>query len=69
MLPGYCVEVYAAALIAGAISRCMRLEIAASSVGCSSADEMRSTWSLKVWPGRLATKLVSAGELAFSHSR
>jgi len=64
-MPEYCADVYAAALIAGAISRCMRSAIAASSAGMTSSTLTRSTWSLKVLPSELLTKL----PVSLPHSR
>jgi hypothetical protein len=64
-MPEYCVEVYAAALNAGAISRCMRSAIAASSAGMTSAAVTRSAWSLNVLPGELLMKL----PVSLPHSR
>ena len=58
-------KVSAAAFSAGAISRCMRLAIAASSAGMTSSTLTRSTWSLKVLPGELLTKLPAS----LPHSR
>src|SRR5262245_4402801 len=53
----------------GAIWRSKREAMAASMVGRISAPVSASTWSLNESAGPLLTKIASAGEVAFSHSR